>query len=203
MVYDLPLTEEKVKPHHTTTLHLICALAFIGTGAIILRYNYIIPMWGLAILIAGILLLAVTVVKNKWVISNKVNLTLRIAELMIALAIGVYSVTQQWKFPMGMFGVLSASILFSMYWERTSSGKLFVHIDKDGLKLPVTSRKRFLAWQEVENVVLRFGTLTIDCADNRLFQWNVSETGFDSDIFEAFCKAMVDENRNKRRNDDW
>jgi len=201
MVYDLPLAEEKVKPHQVTTLHLVCALGFIGTGAIIAVYNYTIPIWGGALLVAGIVLLGLTLFKNRWV-TRTANLPVRIAELLIALAIALYSMTQHWKFPTGMFGVLSAGILFAMFWERKSGAVLYVHIDESGLQLPVL-RRRTLPWTEVEEVVLRFSILTINCTDNHLFQWTIADTNTDPEIFEAFCNAQVEKHKSERRNDDW
>jgi hypothetical protein len=203
MVYDLPLVEEKVKAHHITTLHLVCALAFIGTGAIVAIYNYTLPVWwGLGLLVTGLLILGLTIIKNKWVISKKINLILRIKELLISVLVGVYSFEQHWKFPSLIFGVLSAALLFAFYWERNSGGLLYVHIDDNGLKLPVV-RRRFIPWSEVEQVVLRFGTLTINCIDNHFFQWNILDPDFDNEIFEQFCNVKVEENISKRRNDDW
>src|ERR1700729_3794871 len=125
MVYDLPLEEVKVKPHQITTLHLVSALAFIGTGAIIAVYNYTIPVWGILLLLAGLSLAGVTIAKNKWVISNKVTPPLRIAELVISLAIAGLSLAQHWKFPLFIFSVLSVAIIFAMYWERATGGALF------------------------------------------------------------------------------
>jgi hypothetical protein len=204
MVYDLPLEEVKVKPHQITTLHLLCALAFIGTGAIIAVYNYTIPAFGVLLLIAGLALAGITIFKNKWTISNQITPRLRIAELLISVLVVILSLVEHWaKFPAVIFGGLAVAVLFAIYWERTTGGALFIHIDNDGIKLPVTARKRFLAWTEIEQVVLRFGTLTIDCADNRLFQYNITETDADSDILEAYCKAQVAENIEKRRKDDW
>ena len=203
MVYDLPLVDEKVKPHQVTTLHLICAFAFIGTGAIITVYNYTIPMWGGVLLALGVLLLGATIFKNSWVTHKKVNLGLRIAELVVGAVIAIYSTTQHWKFPIGMFAALCAGLLFAIYWERKSADTLYVHVDDNGLLMPVMRRK-FLPWVEVENVVMRFGTLTINTADNHFFQWNiVVSTDHDAEIFEAFCSAKIEEYRGKRRNDDW
>ena len=202
MVYDLPLVDEKVKPHQVTTLHLVCAFAFIGTGAIIAVYNYTIPMWGGALLAIGILLLGITIFKNKWVTGKHTNLQARIAELIIAAVIAAYSATQQWKFPTGMFAALCIGLLFAIYWERKASSVLYVHVDDKGLRLPIT-RSRFIPWVEAENVVLRFGTLTINTADNHFFQWNIRATEHDPEIFEAFCNAKIEENRSKRRNDNW
>ncbi len=202
MVYDLPLVEEKVKPHQVTTLHLVCALAFIGTGAIIAVYNYEIPLWGGALLAVGVLLLGATIIKNKWITGKDINPVIRIIELVIAATIAIYSAVQHWKFPMGMFSALSAGLLFALYWERKSGATLSVHIDDTGIRLPVV-RRRSLRWTEVDQVVYRFGTLTINCADNHLFQWNIADPSFDNEIFEAFCAAKIEENKAKRINDDW
>ncbi len=203
MVYDLPIMEEKVKPHQVTTLHMVAALAFIVTGAIIVVYNYTIPLWGAAILSAGILLTVLVMAKNKWVISNPINPIFRVVELLIALAIAAYSLIMTWKFPAGIFGVLSAALLFAIYWERSSGSELSVHIDNDGIKLPVTARKRFKPWTEIEAVILRFGILTVNFTDNSFVQLDLSNPEFDNEIFEAYCNTQVEENKSKRRKDDW
>ena len=203
MGYDLSLEEVKVKPHQVTTLHLMSALAFIGTGAIIFIYNYIITMWGLALLAIGAVLLIFIIFKNSWVTGSKTNTPIRIIELVLALAVGIYSATQNWKFPVTIFGILSASLLFGIYWERASGGSLSIYVDENGIKLPVTARQRFLKWTEVEEVVLRFGTLTVNCTDNRFYQWNIADTGTNSVAFEAYCSTQVEANRAKRRNDGW
>ena len=203
MVYNLPVIEEKVKPHQVTTLHMVSALAFIVAGTIIVVYNYTIPRWGAAILSVGILLTVLVMAKNKWVISKTINPVFRIAELLISLSISAYSATQHWKFPAGIFGVLSAAIVFAIFWERDTGSPLAVHIDKDGVKLPATVRKRFIPWTEVESIILRFGTLTLSFTDNSVFQWDITNPDFDNEIFEAYCSTQIEVNKSKRLKDDW
>ncbi len=203
MVYELPLVEVKVKPHHITTLHLVCALAFIGAGAIIAVYNYSIPLWGVALLIAGISLLVATIAKNKWATAPKTNQMLRIAELVISLAIATLSVWHQWKFPMGMFGALSAALAYALFWERSAGSTLKITVSEEGITLPENSRKKFITWPEVDQVTLRFGTFTVDCLDNRLFQWTLGDTKTNGDDFEAFCNKMIEAGKSNRKNDAW
>lgn len=203
MVYDLPVAEEKVQPHQITTLHLVCAIAFMVAGAIIFKYNFEITIWGLALLVAGLLLIIATIAKNSWLTSKRINPVIRIAELVLSAWIAVYSLIQQWKFPTGIFGVLSAAVLFALYWERAAGAGLFIQVHDEGVKLPVTSRRRFIPWTEIEQVVFRFGTLTIDCVDNKLFQWNITNVPADTAEFEAFCLNKVNEHRDKRRKNDW
>lgn len=203
MVYDLPVMEEKVKPHQVTTLHMVCALAFIVTGAIIYTYNYTIPYWGAALLLAGIALVILVMGKNKWLTSPKINPIFRIVELLISIAIAAYSLSQQWKFPAVIFGLLAAAILFALYWEKPSGNTLSVHIDNDGIRLPITARRRSRPWTEVDQVIYRFGILTISFADNSYAQYDIKEPITDFEAFERYCTTQVEENRSKRRNDDW
>ena len=202
MEYNLQLAEEKIKPHQVTTLHLISSFAFIGAGAIIVIYNYTIPGWGLALLLAGLVILALTIFKNSWVNSKKINPLVRVAELLVAVVFTIYAILMHWKFPILLFGGLSAGLVFALFWERNAGNKLYVHVDAEGLRLPVV-RRRFIPWTEVEVVVLKYGTLTINCLDNHLFQWTVADPDFDNAQFEAFCEAKVEENVGKRRNDEW
>lgn len=202
MVYDLPLADGKIKPHQVTALHLISALAFIGTGAIIFIYNYTITYWGLALLIAGVLLLVATMFRNRWVSRRNVNTALRIGEMVIALGLVVLSAMNGWKFPVIIFGVLSAVIVFSLYWENTSGRPMIVHIGDKGVKLPMVARGRFLPWTEIEQVILRRGILTIDCVNNNLYQWNIAGDQTEDEILEAYCEARI-EGSKKDRKADW
>ena len=202
MTFELPLVEERVKPHQVTALHLITALAFTGTGAVLYKLHEPVKEWALALLIAGIALIATVFVKNKWLIKPAANRYFRMGELMILLCISSFMVLKGWMIPAAMFGVLSAVVLFALYWERGGGGMLQIRIDAEGIKLPVTSRRRLIEWPEVEQVILRFGTLTINGADNRLFQWSVYNVDFDKEVFEAFCHRQIEAARS-RRVADW
>jgi hypothetical protein len=203
MVFELPVTGQKVKQQQVTALHLFSGLAFVGTGAIICVYNNKIPMWGAAILAAGIVLLVVSIFRNRWLTGRQANRVVRVLELGVSLGIAGLSFAEQWKFPLGIFSVLSAAILFSLYWERDAGQALQVVVDEAGVHLPVTSRKRFLSWAEVEQVLLRYGVLSIDCVDNKLYQYDVSAFTADEEIFDAFCKSQVANSIGDRGKDDW
>ncbi len=203
MEYSLQLVEEKVKQHQVTALHLTSALAFVGAGAIMYAYNEAIKYYGLALLLAGLALLAITIGKNRMVTSPSFNWIFRLVELAIAMGICGYSALQRWNLPIGIYGVLSAGIAFAMYWERQAGGAQYINISEDGIKLPIASRTRFVEWTEVNAVILRFGTLTVDCLDNRLFQWNVQPADLDATIFERYCREQVLANKSKREVDWW
>jgi len=201
MSFELPLTEEKVKPHQSTAMHLMSGFIFSGTGAIFLAISQPLKYWGIALLVAGLLLLVTTVIKHRWLVLTGANRIFRIAELLIFLCLASYCAMHKWWVPTTMFGVLSASILMALLWEN-GENNLLIRVDEQGIKLPVTSRKRFIDWSEVEKVLLRYGTLTVDCADNRLFQWNVKKMDVDAATFDAYCSKMIEEGKD-RRAADW
>ncbi len=182
---------------------MVSALAFILAGLIIVVYNYTIPWWGAGIMLSGIVLTVLVMAKNKWVISHKINPVFRIGELGVALSLAIYSILQQWKFPALIFSVLSAAILFALYWEKPSAQKLAIIVDDEGIKLPETSRRRFRPWTEIENVLLRFGTITVNFTDNSFVQMDLVDANTDNIPFETYCANQVEQFRSKRRNDDW
>lgn len=203
MVFDLPVSGSKVKPQQLTALHLFCGLAFMGTGAIIYRYNFDLTGWGLALLLFGLALMAATIVKNKLITGGRLNTLVRLAELLVAIVIALLSYKEQWKFPIVIFTVLVAVIAFSLYWERGAGQQLYVSVDQAGVHMPVTSRKRFVAWAEADQVILRYGVLSIDCLNNKLYQFDVSSSTVDVDAFNTYCAARIEEHVPNRVKNDW
>ena len=203
MEYEIQLAEGKTKQHQVTALHLTSSLAFLGAGSIVYVYNNSIKPWGLAMLLLGVLIIVATISKNKWVTSPAPNLVIRLIEFAVSSSFAVYALVLQYNVPILIFSVLSAALLFAIYWERASNALQFVYVDKDGIRLPVTSRRRFIEWAEVSQVIIRFGTLSIDCLDNRLFQWNIGHTDFPVSEFEAFCIAQVELNKPKEIKNNW
>jgi len=203
MLYKIELTEEKIMPHQVTTLHLINGLAYIVAGSIINAYNFEIRYWGLALLVTGLFLLIATIFRNKWIQKPKVNVAFRMIELLIGACFVSYSLFQNWKFPAIIFGVLAAATAFAIFWERTSNKKQYIVIDNEGLQLPVSARSRFIQWWEAEQVLLKFGTLSIDCLDNRLYQWNIIDNDLNVDEIEIFCRKAIADNIDKRTKNNW
>ncbi len=203
MEYELQLVDEKVKMHQVTALHLICSFAFIGAGSIIYLFNDTIKPWGIVVMLAGFSLLALILFKNKTITAPRANNYFHIAELVVTVTLAVYATAMKWVVPQGIFGILSAALIFALFWERKGNAIQYINVSTAGISLPFESRKRSLNWTEVEQVLLRFGTLSIDCVDNRLFQWNVREIPFSANEFEAFCSKLIEENRVKRIKDDW
>jgi hypothetical protein len=202
MIFELPLTEEKVKPHQVTALHLLVALTLTGAGALMYLFYPPSKIWSIVLVIAGLCLLYAGLFRNKWLVKTANSKPLRIAEVVVMLALTVFAAWQKWTPPAIMFGILAAAVLFAIFWEG-GRGSLIVLIDDSGIRLPVNARRRSISWPEVEQVLLKFGTLTINCHDNRLYQWTIGSINFDKAAFESYCSKQVDEHRSKRDKNDW
>lgn len=202
MNFELLLKEEKVKPHQVTTLHLIAAFAFIGAGALFALYYPSSRVWSVALTIAGLILLVLTIKYNKWMMQPAINRRFRIVELLVLSALALYSFLNNWTPPALTFGVLGAAVVFGIFWEGGKGG-MAIHIDESGVKMPAGKVKRDITWVEIDDVLLKFGTLTINCADNRLYQWSISSANFDMVAFNAFCHKQIEEGKSKRDENDW
>lgn len=203
MTFELLLSGVKVKPHQIIALHLMSALVFLGAGAILYRMYRPTPAWGILLLAAGILLLTMSVFRSKWLKEDRINTVVRIAELGVCITLVLFSFSNMWLQPIIIFSVLGAALLFALFWEKGKENKLIVRVNKEGISLPPTSRKRFIEWHEAEQVLLRYGTLTIDCTGNKLYQWTIAHIDFSDSDFEAFCKQQIETGKSKKPKNDW
>lgn len=223
MVFEVPLATQKVKPHQVTAMHLIAALAFIAVACITLLINNIeikMPDGGnlqvgdtdifdlldgaaTTVLLAGIAILFAGLFKNKWLTKPKNSKVFRIIEVGIAIAVAIFLLVKQFEIPAAIFGVLAAALAFAIFWENSKGQQLTVSVSEDGIKLPINSRRRNINWTETEKILLRHGTLTINCVDNRLYQWMTAPNDVNAEQFESFCAKHVEAAIPNRRSDDW
>lgn len=152
---------------------------------------------------AGLMILFLSLFKNKWLLRPGNNKAIRIIELVFCAAIAGYSLYTNAIVLAGMFGILSLAIIYSFYAENTGGQQTAVVIDENGINLPMNVRRRHINWAETEKVLLRHGTLTINCLDNRLYQWITTQNNIDTTVFEAFCIAHIEAAQKDRKKYDW
>lgn len=224
MAFQIPLAEQKVKPHQVTALHLVTGFALLAFSAIALLVNNSMATMGepaflaaqqakieqfdsidlasTLIMVISIIILLSALFRNKWLRQPHINKIYRVVELVLLAAVAVFLLTITYNIPAAIFGVLAATIVFSLFWETNKGVSLSVHINERGIDLPVTSRRRHINWTEVDNVILRHGTITINCADGRMHQWVTAQHSLDADGLEAFSHAHI-EAKKKDREKDW
>jgi len=220
MEFKIALEEERVRRGHIVTLHLIVVFALIITGAFLLIIQYMLnsldgagrasltPLTipaglGAGVLAGGLLLLGLTIFKSNLLLERGPGRVIRISELLLMGAFAGLSFWKGLQIPGIIYTIISLSVLYALISEGRADSTLYVVADKKGIRLPVTSRKKFLQWWEVENVLVRFSILTIDCHDNRLFQWNISDRNFDRESFQRFCGEKIAESRELRKKHVW
>lgn len=221
MQFEIPLAEQKVKPHQVTALHLLAAFALLAASAIALLLNnnmIVIPgkeapvntafdttdMVSSILMSFSLVVILAALFRNRWLRSDKVNRLFRIAELLGCAVVGIYLTAIMFYILAAMFGILAATIGFSIIWESDKrSRSLSIIINDSIIRLPATSRKRTIHWGETERVMLRHGTITINCLNNRMYQWITAPNDIDNSVFEAYCNAQIEAAKKDRKKYDW
>lgn len=222
MEFELPLTEERVKPHQVTALHMFVALVLIVTASVVMVSYYAVShlpiskaiqyknilyygqAFGIGLFVISIALMLAVTLRNKWLIKNPVNnILVRVLEFLMLGGLAVVAVINGYHTPAIIYALLALTIAFAIYWERMNNIPLTIHIDKTGIHPPVTSRRRLLNWKEVAHVVFRFGTLTVNCYDNRMYQWSVGNVDFEKELFDVYCIRQVELAKDKKDKNDW
>ncbi|MEZ5018213.1 MAG: hypothetical protein R2800_14235 [Flavipsychrobacter sp.] len=224
MNFELPLREERVKPHQITTLHFIVGFALIGISAFMMAVYYLLggvlskvnigfgesgstyppeAYIGIVFLLVGIFLLYITRFKHSWLLQPSNNKKVRIAELVIIIFAAAYSFVLGFNVAFAIYGILAAALFFALFWENNSSISNAIEIADEGVKLPANSKRRKIKWREIENVIYKYNTLTINTVDGRLYQWTIKKTDINQEAFDTFCFAQVKAAEKDRVTDDW
>lgn len=222
MTFELPLTEERVKSHQVTALHLFISFILVITGAVVLAGYYGVSKMpidkalqyrsvlyygqavGIGVLVLGLGLLLLILLKNKTLMRNPFfNFVLRVLEFMVMIALTILAIRSHVTVPAVTYGLLAATVCFAIYWERLSDKPLVIKVDQTGIRLPVNSRKRFIDWRDVDHVLLRFGTLTLNMHDNSMMQWSVGNLAFEKELFDVYCIRQIEKAKERRVKNDW
>lgn len=224
MTFEIPLAEQKIKPHQVTALHLMIGFALVASGAFIIfvfssmmllpfrwdeiaedstvsMHTVLFPQY--LMIGTGFIILYLSLFRNKWLMQPGNNKAVRIVELIFCAAIAGYSLYTSANVLAGIFGVLSIAVVYSFFAENAGGKQPTVAIDESGIRLPMNVRRRHINWAEVEKVLLRHGTLTINCLDNKLYQWITVKNDTDITAFEAFCNAHIEASAKDRKKYDW
>jgi hypothetical protein len=205
MEYEIALPAEGIKQHQSVAMHALIAFALIGFGIIsyvFYAYSYAIteshqPLlrfrsWAIIMLVFGIFLFAVIFLHKQWLIYPKNNRIFRWLELLVSLVFIGLSYMHNEKMPATIFGILCLGIIYALIKESSTPSKPLVVLNKQGVQLPALARNRHLNWTEIEAVMLKHGTLTIECADNHFYQWNTNPINFDPNELHSFCISQIE-----------
>lgn len=216
MSFQIEIKGQLYKARQSSSLHLISGFALVGMGActfLLANADWIKTVFhapilpgfvlGSISLVVGIIDLYLTFFRNKWLQIPSNNENIRLLNVCVNIGLALVFLLSQWWLAAGITGIVGIANIFAYFYEQKAQQALFVHIGKEQILLPATARKKQLAWTEIEKVLLRHGTLTIDCTNNYLYQWTIKHNNIDHDAVEAFSRALIESNRSKRQNEDW
>lgn len=106
-----------------------------------------------------------------------------------AQTIGLMIISLPWIW-LGLYLVAFAVILFSVFYS-ISQRSLQVSVSNEMISYPSFPKKN-IGWNELRNMVLKDGLLTIDLVNNRLIQQEVEEFNSpDEKEFNEFCRSQL------------
>lgn len=172
-VYELILKNEKIQSYKAS-LPIIIALNSIAF--LFLAFNYTISFKRITSLSAAIIIIALLV--THLIQKNKKNYTSYIAVLIIIVA---YALLQLYFFAIGV------ALIYVLY--QITTRKLLVTVSPGNIIYPSFPSKK-IEWNELANIVLKDGLLTIDFKNNKILQVEISGVT-DEKEFNDFCRTQL------------
>lgn len=198
-IFELSAPARRRNP--ATALHLMVAVMLFGiaiASAFLFWFTSVSPnfqspyfpfaLFGLVCLIVSVALVALTVRQRKSATqSNKLSGWLYV-ELAVLLLGAVLFLFQKAYMPALLFTVMALAVAFASFSaaKRNNTGKI-IFSDK---QIQVPGRLRPYPWREVNKILFRHGTLTIELSGNRIWQ-NLATTEADPEIFDAWVDSQL------------
>jgi len=209
--FTIPISGSKVKKHQVTAMHLIAGFLLIVMGLVTFVTPYavgiirpainnpqkpdvsVINYLGLAYALFGLVLIIITTFFNKKVIQTKANFPLRIIEIIAFLSILFYSLLQKWYLPAAYSGAALMGIILAYFLEKSGHSPQSILINERGIKIP--GRSGNILWQNIKAVIFKHNVITIDCKDNKLFQYTFFKETIINYIpaIESFSRKSIED----------
>ena len=216
MQFVLPVTENGVRQRHSTTLHMMLAFLLFGIGVTVEALYWFMTVsknfektgpykpflfFGIACLLVAVVIIILNFFQKSWLRKESNNLLFRGIELLLLATSSLLFFINGWKSPAILFGVMTAVVVFAIIREKAGSRAGGIVIDDKGVQFNKSGRTKSLDWREIESVLLRFGVVTIEYADNHLLQENIGQPIPDATLLEAYCKEKIESHRSERLKD--
>jgi len=194
-----------------TSLHLMLAFTLFGLGAgciVLYWFTSISPnfktafqpflIFGICSIVFGLGIAAVSMFYKNWLMRGKRSILLRIAELgMLLTGSLLFRYAHQNKASI-IFAVVAAIILLAMLWELRPPLIPKAVISQEGILVPRAQVLRKVPWEEIEQVLLRHGILSIECSGNKLIQLTLQDSPPDFAAIERFAKDCIQKHEKAR-----
>ncbi len=197
----------------TLALHLLISFVLFAVGIFCLVmywFTGISPnfkmaigafgLFGLLCFLGGIAVyaLSISVVRRE-----RSATVLRVLELLLLAGGAGLFFLNGWIVPAVLFGILAALAIVAALYEIKAPADTVIQISGEGVFRKGGLKSTHLRWRELQQVLYRRGILTIDCVDNRLFQYTVQAPQIDGPLFETFCADQIARAVPNRRQSNW
>jgi hypothetical protein len=173
-IFRFTLKNAKLKNYHAMSWLLVLLNNIAATMFVFLQE----PLWRYRYFVAGAILISVL-----FYYLRKTNT--RLIGILFPLFAGIW----------GLFAIyvaVAANIVF--LWLYTFSIRRFeVAVKKDGISYP-SFPKREILWNELQNIIMKDGLLTIDFKNNKILQNEIDgEVDVNERDFNEFCRQQLNQ----------
>lgn len=200
--FRITISQNRVKRHQVTALHLMVGFLLLLMGvvtwgipsAIKTESFAFLDMAGIAYAVFGLCLILVSVFFNRRVIQNPGgNQLLRVIETLVLLSILAYTLLQKWYLPFGYSLAALLVIVFAFLWEKDAQSEKVVLVSERGVYIPGFFKSQNLPWQDISRVMIKHSILTVDCHNNHLYQFAVTDVAADEpeEPLSVFSMRMI------------
>jgi len=203
--------QNNVKNNQVTAIHLMVGILLLTLGYLTVlvpenikttKYLFL-NIYGTIILSIGIALIVLSIFFNKKIIQSKYNFVLRIIEMISLLTICIYSFSQKWYLPGAYSLTAIMAVVFAFIWEKNAQHDIDILIKDKNVEIPKFLKRKIIPWKEIKNVVLNHGILTIDCRNNKLYQFPIKEIKIpNQEKIQSFCREKIAKHEHEY-NKDW
>ncbi|RYD52852.1 MAG: hypothetical protein EOP52_01520 [Sphingobacteriales bacterium] len=128
---------------------------------------------------------------------------LRVLELLLLAGGAVLFFLNDWIVPAVLSGILAGLAIVAALYEIKTPADTVIQISGEGVFRKAGLKSTHLRWRELQQVLYRRSILTIDCVDNRLYQYPVQAPQIDGPLFEAFCADQIAQALPDRQKANW
>lgn len=210
-MHEILLEGKQLKRNQVTGMHLMVGFLLIAIGVVTwavpdtvkqtaLHFlNYV----GLVYLFLGVIIVIVCMFFNKRIIQTQANTALRIIEIIALSIILIYSLSKSWYLPAGYSITALLGIIAALYFEKIGKKDKKAFFNEEGIFIEGFFVKKRTSWEDIRNVILKHGILTIDKRNNKLLQLNISKNNINKEFVavESYAKNLIKKNEDKYQKD--
>lgn len=201
MTFTFYLTSATRQRNPANALHLMVAVMLFGiaiASEVLFWFTSVSPnfqspylpfaIFGLVCFVVSIALVALTVRQRKAQrLSNKISSWIYLELLLLLIGAGLF-LWQGAQLPALLFVVMAIAVAAATFSAARKSNRSEIILNDKSITVP--GRVRPYPWREVERLLYRRGTLTIELTGNRIWQQFVT-TDADPELFEAWVQAQL------------